>query len=1347
MKNKNKNKNNVKGSTTLTLLESLNILKHSKIKDSWFIKVHLIEKVQVKIQEEIKNVEHEIQPFHTLKIEKDLIKLINKDFELEFIHLQTSFILRKIKGIGLEFNSIQTTFITRRINQCVLDYFDILVKFYNYEKERLALDYFSVLVSLFSYEKERLVLDLKILILEKGLNRVKTKTQEIASEVKIRLMEIDFVSFYNNAEVLEQEIENWKTNDLKRQGNIVDENKEEWNKTVEDLKIVPKEKLEEPFTFCTTDYRMKAYISDENKSFLIHDIYFIKNKANGMIVRFKNVEKPALTIKNVISFLESIDSYKNKGYINETCIDFLDDMKLKLDYGLVLEEKEGLIFNLKPDTEFYRWFLNLLYLSIYKALIILQNKILKETPILAVNDDLNEDLKTIIRKIYDRIHPLITTKIQKKGISVALNIYNGFDTEYELEDEARYKNKLLSRQIALNTRMIIKLPLVEVFNLGYIDPLTSEVRERELLTTGGLMGVIFDIRKLIEEIRGIKFQKYDDFISVFRKKLKEVDETGNEFRVIKDFKSKGYEVFIFNLTEMKKCFKKLNEYSFNELIQDTKYLGEENLIAWVKHFIYLLSEVKLITSKEENVEMIEDGLEGSLGITSIDKRIEMVLRKNKTRWTVPLNKTEEITVSFSKCVFICCHFTNADLSMLKDFEKMKHQLDIVHKNFITLGRGLIIENVKVLIRDTSLLAPPGGRSLEKIGEMYGADFNKVKIPDHYRSKMGKLLTEDEELFTKYAIQDSVVTLKHANSMEEFYMDMKRTGVPITISSIGNLYVKNQWNGFTYQKSKNVLLGDTHDLNTPQGLNLWKNAGLFLTHFIGNYKGGRNESFMYGYEKENYWYDYDLNGAYTTVLAFLGTPDYNKCKVINSGWIENLKESDFFNYYLIVKVSFEFPETVKYPSIPCFLDKTTTVYPLKGEALLTGPEFLLAKNQGCKIKVFHGVSMPFLRADNKNGLLHKPFYDIINNLQKLRRMQPKGTLRNLLYKLLGNGIYGSLVRGISMKKLFDIKTNSMKHITANELSNPILGSYTTALVRCVIGESLHLIQEMGGKVVSVTTDGFITDIENLELKLLDIKGKTPFLNLFRRIRKNLSGDESAYETKNEGEGIITWATRGQLGIGSNIQAATGFQTGGYSHDYLVEKFIEAMEGDKQFEFIQKSLREGNEMYKKGGQVTMIYKERDFNLRYDNRRLIIENKDQKLLDSAPLPDIKEGRVLRELGKITNEKVFNKMMTKRGGKTYKTVLDSAVRTFIKGLLAEDPLFGLENYKKDFKSYNDIVLFIKGCGVKDTRLTKSSISNLKHRKLKIKLVDRTEEIEEFVSNVKNKLPLFKEKDFYKNG
>jgi hypothetical protein len=271
-----------------------------------------------------------------------------------------------------------------------------------------------------------------------------------------------------------------------------------------------------------------------------------------------------------------------------------------------------------------------------------------------------------------------------------------------------------------------------------------------------------------------------------------------------------------------------------------------------------------------------------------------------------------------------------------------------------------------------------------------------------------------------------------------------------------------------------------------------------------------------------------------VLAYLGNPNYNKCRLISDKVVKSYKDSDFFMNYVILKVRFRFPSTVKYPSIPCYLDHSTTVYPLEGEALLTGPEYILARNQGCEIKILHGVCIPFYK-NREQGIrliggtkkeeeevnYFKPYFDIIHNIQGLRKKYPKGTLQNYLYKEIGNSIYGNIVRGISTKKLFDVKTNSMKNLTANELSNPILGSYTTAIVRSVIGESLHLTHELGGNIVSVTTDGFITDLESLESKMLDLpKEKRPLLNLFRSIRLKLSGTSDGYELKNYGKGIIS-----------------------------------------------------------------------------------------------------------------------------------------------------------------------------------------------------------------------------------
>jgi hypothetical protein len=188
--------------------------------------------------------------------------------------------------------------------------------------------------------------------------------------------------------------------------------------------------------------------------------------------------------------------------------------------------------------------------------------------------------------------------------------------------------------------------------------------------------------------------------------------------------------------------------------------------------------------------------------------------------------------------------------------------------------------------------------------------------------------------------------------------------------------------------------------------------------------------------------------------------------------------------------------------------------------------LLAKNQKCKFKVKSAFFIPsrsktinFEGVQTKTKL--KPFYDIISKIQAKRREHPKGHILNLLYKEMGNSIYGNVVRGISNKKRFDAKSGQMVKMGASEISNPIFASWITAFIRSVIGECLHNISKLGGKVVSVTTDGFLTNLPNLEEKLLQLPSdETPLFQLYRDLRLDLCGDPSALEIKHSGKGIIS-----------------------------------------------------------------------------------------------------------------------------------------------------------------------------------------------------------------------------------
>ena len=157
-----------------------------------------------------------------------------------------------------------------------------------------------------------------------------------------------------------------------------------------------------------------------------------------------------------------------------------------------------------------------------------------------------------------------------------------------------------------------------------------------------------------------------------------------------------------------------------------------------------------------------------------------------------------------------------------------------------------------------------------------------------------------------------------------------------------------------------MLGDSGSVQTPKGLNQLAKTGLNLGFYIVNFKGGRNESFMYGSDDKTLWYDYDLVSAYTTVMAMMGHPAYNYHRNLAEDDLKSMTESDILYSFLIIQCDFEFPNTVKYPSIGCFIDETTTVYPLKGSAFLTGAEYLLARSQGCKLDIKSINHIPFAK---------------------------------------------------------------------------------------------------------------------------------------------------------------------------------------------------------------------------------------------------------------------------------------------------------------------------------------------------------------------------------------------------
>jgi hypothetical protein len=164
-----------------------------------------------------------------------------------------------------------------------------------------------------------------------------------------------------------------------------------------------------------------------------------------------------------------------------------------------------------------------------------------------------------------------------------------------------------------------------------------------------------------------------------------------------------------------------------------------------------------------------------------------------------------------------------------------------------------MDGVNLVVRDTILLAPAGKKSLESLGGLYSEMFNKVDVDVYYKSRMDELLKDDRDLFIRYAENDAVIPLIHSWFMEEYNFNMGGLGIPATISGMSARYLRNVWdrNGYSGYQVSEYLLSNMGKTMTPKGLVSVGDVGLKIGYYIVNYRGGRNESFMYGCDSETH----------------------------------------------------------------------------------------------------------------------------------------------------------------------------------------------------------------------------------------------------------------------------------------------------------------------------------------------------------------------------------------------------------------------------------------------------------------------------------------------------------------
>ena len=515
----------------------------------------------------------------------------------------------------------------------------------------------------------------------------------------------------------------------------------------------------------------------KNSNNVIHDI---KNITKDIIKheRERSLEKSRLTIQKITKGLNilsgepslieieeafglikevhgEIQSTLQKGFINS--VDIMDTRHYPVISGLIplylnnIEEEEGK--NTRPATiddikmslrsDVYQWTFSLVMMDIY--LVLCKGiRLMSKDP--GSYGDIYYDYKVLSRETFNKIDPSIRVKLMKKGVGIIGNTYVGYDTEYTNIDIAQ--NQLLSMQLAVSSRVILKLPRITPYKWSGIDTLRGIVYE--LVRCDKVVNytkLLDDINTRINKICDVKYGDLDASLSLITGCItSDMDNNPNTI-IQKD----DMTYILFKRTYVRTTVEICNKLSMSHVVETILKLSNddlrkelENTKSYLEH-IYRSSESDLMNKSKELVvydstlKKVVD--KSSLLISSADaievesKEIEnqaMPSVKGYSRTNSKSFSSDTLSVSTVRNIYLVSHLTNTDLSFMSDFDKFKDELNIVNKSFVTLNKPLKIEitstnnaiinkkknkdnkgdYVNVYIRDSMLLAPQGKKSLD-----------------------------------------------------------------------------------------------------------------------------------------------------------------------------------------------------------------------------------------------------------------------------------------------------------------------------------------------------------------------------------------------------------------------------------------------------------------------------------------------------------------------------------------------------------------------------------------------------------------------------------------------------------
>lgn len=536
----------------------------------------------------------------------------------------------------------------------------------------------------------------------------------------------------------------------------------------------------------------------------------------------------------------------------------------------------------------------------------------------------------------------------------------------------------------------------------------------------------------------------------------------------------------------------------------------------------------------------------------------------------------------------------------------------------------------------TLLITPGGMGLAECGELLGLP--KLTIPAPYSiTNMREYLLGDRAGFEAYALRDAEIAVRYALQVRNFCArELMIDRVPATIGAMAvSRFTKTlKENNMspevclgTHIKTRELWLTEKQAFRTIKNPASVPSRELFETFPINCYHGGRNECFMMGVTPSDHWYDYDLAGAYTTGLLDILTPDYGNIRLSKN-------PDDYCGHVMgFALVTFRFPESVPYPSLPVRTDQYGLFFPLSGESWATAPEIELALSLGAEMTIHNGIIVPWIcDTSPHNSESTSVFLPFVQQVRENRNRHIKGSLEEKFWKEIGNSLYGKLAQGLRAKTAFDTARVLNRSLPPSSVTQPFFAAHVTGFIRAVAGELMNALPS-DSSVVSVTTDGFLT---NCPLNKINMSG--PLSSRFQSLCDIVDPGSSMLTCKHEVSQLIAMKTRGQLTYRAiqgkpvvharaGVKPPADIPRSDYN-DYMVDLYLNRLPGQT---LSRSTLISTREMWL--SESDLVSREQDIrlNLEFDFKRQPVQpamNEGHLLMFSRPWDNMEEALQQRSL-----------------------------------------------------------------------------------------------------------------------